>query len=121
MSPSPRALVPVVLFLAASAPIALAQSTPAEAAPSELPAVGSGAWSRTTPEVSAVEMGSELNSPLNGASVSPAEADTVLINDADQGCIGIIAQPCWGDGTYGLHYERASEFELFRIELGESR
>ncbi|MBN1909318.1 MAG: hypothetical protein JW818_06240 [Pirellulales bacterium] len=47
-------------------------------------------------------------------------ANIVLIHDADEQCIGLVANPMWGDGAYRLESEDAGEFRLLRAHLDES-
>ena len=47
-------------------------------------------------------------------------ADTVLIEDVAEGCVGIIVEPPFGDGAYRLQCQTVGDSHLLRIELAES-
>ncbi|MBN2578181.1 MAG: hypothetical protein JXB10_04250 [Pirellulales bacterium] len=48
------------------------------------------------------------------------DSSTMLVHDATQDCIGVIACPRWGDGAYRLEFDSSGEFQLLRAHLGES-
>ncbi|MBN2578182.1 MAG: hypothetical protein JXB10_04255 [Pirellulales bacterium] len=57
---------------------------------------------------------------FKAARLAGKHSNAMLIYDANQDCIGIIARPKWGDGAYRLEFENAGEFQLLRAHLGES-
>lgn len=44
----------------------------------------------------------------------------VLLLDAEEQCIGIVAVPMWGDGIYRLHFRKTGELQVFEVSLEDS-